>query len=61
MDSKYIRVHLKKLVAIMNHISVEECFAREDENGMYVFGVRKPLVRNIVSRQVAIYLICGKI
>jgi hypothetical protein len=40
-----------------------EVFARLavlDENKMFIFGTRKPLVRNVVCRAVAIYLIVGK-
>jgi hypothetical protein len=58
MDDKYICKHLKGLTALMNCISEDDCFAKLNEDDMYVFGIRKT-TRNIVTRQVAIYLIVG--
>lgn len=60
MDSEYICQRLKRLVMVMNKKQENGVFARIDADGMYIFGTRKPLVRNTVCRAVAIYLICGK-
>ena len=57
MDSKYICGHLKKLTAVLNCCEKSNTFARVNEDGLYVFGTRTPLVRNKVCKRIAIYLI----
>lgn len=59
MDSKYICQHLIKLVNLIHETT--RGFAYETESGKFVFGIMKKgkKKRNIVSRNVAIYLIVG--
>jgi hypothetical protein len=61
MDSDYIVSHLNKLAKCM--YSTGEPFAKYSEKReVYIFGVIKPfgkVIKNIVDKSVAIYLICG--
>lgn len=61
MDAEYICVHLRKLITLQLRSGENGTFARLDEEGYYVFGKRKPFVRNRVSRQVAIYLVSNNL
>lgn len=61
MDSRYICNHLRKLIRVMYGITGKGFYATELDDGTFEFGCSTPEVQNIVSRSVAIYLICGNI
>jgi hypothetical protein len=56
MDSEYLCNHLKKLVDLVHG---GDTFAELNERGKYVFGNEK--VRNVVTKEIAIYLSIEKI
>jgi len=57
MDKNYICPKLEKLALLFYG---EDCkpFAKE-KNKMFIFGSKKYEVKNIISKQVAIYLVIG--
>ena len=60
MDSDYIVSHLEKLATVMYSGEVFAKYSQKRE--LYIFGVIKPfgkVVKNMVDKSVAIYLICG--
>ena len=63
MDSDYIVPKLLELSKVMYNVG--EPFAKySKQRGVYIFGVIRPfgeVIKNVVHKSVAIYLVCHKI